>query len=192
MQSRITTNNMRYEIITLQDMQIIGIAKEIAFDQGQVECPKLWGEYFESLIKPVMMDHQQPNAQQQAAIDNGIGEFALCTCQLPNHNCATCAETNFKACNSNTFTYVIGGKYQGGNVPEGMKLYPLPNGRWMKVHFEGGMAAFQQQYQYFHNEWLSQHPDMKIATNGCSLEWYCGSDIQSPDYQCGVMLPLAD
>ena len=26
----------------------------------------------------------------------------------------------------------------------------------------------------------------------CSLEWYNGTDISSPDYQCCMMLPLAD
>ena len=24
----------------------------------------------------------------------------------------------------------------------GMSLYPIPNGQWLKIHFEGGMAAF--------------------------------------------------
>lgn len=184
------TNNMTHEIINLQDVQIIGIAKEIAFNQGQVECPKFWNEYFMTLIKPVMIDHLQPNALQQAAIDNGIGEYALCTCQLPNHNCATCGETNFTSCNCKTFTYVIGGTYRGGEVPEGMQLYPIHSGRWLKVHFEGGMKAFQKQYAQFHNEWLPQHPEMKVAANSCSMEWYCGADIESPDYQCGVMVPL--
>ena len=26
----------------------------------------------------------------------------------------------------------------------------------------------------------------------CRMEWYNGTDISSPDYQCGMMLPLAD
>ena len=104
---------MRHEIITLQDVQLIGIAKQIPFNQGATDCPKFWGEYFETLIKPVMMDGKAPNAQQQAAIDNHIGEYALCTCDIPNHNCSTCAEENFTACNAKCFTYVIAGTYQG-------------------------------------------------------------------------------
>ena len=31
---------MKYEIITLENVQIIGMAKEIAFCKGQEECPK--------------------------------------------------------------------------------------------------------------------------------------------------------
>ena len=73
-----------------------------------------------------------------------------------------------------------------------MALYPLKGGRWLKVHFEGGMAAFQQQFAKFHDEWLPAHPEFRWADNSCSMEWYCGTDISSPDYQCGMMLPLAD
>ena len=183
---------MKHEIITLQDVQLIGIAKQIPFNQGATDCPKFWGEYFETLIKPVMMEGKAPNAQQQAAIDNHIGEYALCTCDIPNHNCSTCAEENFTTCNAKCFTYVIAGTYQGGAVPEGMQLYPLHNGAWLKVHFEGGMAAFQQQFQQVYHEWLPQHPEFKVAGNASSMEWYSGTDIQSPDYACGVMIPLIE
>ena len=67
----------------MADVQIIGMAKEIACCKGQEECPKLWGEYVERIIKPVFMEHKEPDAFQQAAIDNGVGEFALCTCDTP-------------------------------------------------------------------------------------------------------------
>ena len=87
---------------------------------------------------------------------------------------------------------MIAGTYQGGAVPEGMQLYPLHNGAWLKVHFEGGMAAFQQQFQQVYHEWLPQHPEFKVAGNASSMEWYSGTDIQSPDYACGVMIPLIE
>ena len=183
---------MKHEIITLQDIQIIGMSRDIAFKMGPKECPKFWEEYVERIVKPVYMEGNTPNEFQQAAIDNNVGEFGLCTCKVPNHNCLTCANENFAACNAKTFTYVIGGEYKGGKVPEGMKLYPVPNGRWLKIHFVGGMKAFQEQYAYFHEEWLHQHPEFTIAKNSCMMEWYAGTDIQSPDYQCGIMLPLAD
>jgi len=182
---------MKFEIVEMNHVQIIGIAKEIAFCTGGEECPKFWGEYVENYIKPVVMEGKTPNAQQKAVFDNNIGEFGLCTCTLRNHNCGTCAVENFTACNKKTFTYVIGGTYKGGEVPEGMKLYPLQDGQWLKVHFEGGMKAFQQQFKCFHDEWLPAHPEYKWASNSCCMEWYCGEDISSPDYQCGIIMPLA-
>ena len=53
---------MKHEIITLADVQIIGMAKEIAFCKGQEECPKFWGEYVERIIKPVFMEHKTPDS----------------------------------------------------------------------------------------------------------------------------------
>ena len=182
---------MKHEIITLQDAQVIGMAKEIAFNNPS-ECSKFWGEYVERIVKPIYLEGKAPDEFQKAAVVNNVGEFGLCTCKIPKHNCGTCGALNFTACNTKTFTYVIGGIYNGGNVPEGMALYPLRSGRWLKVHFEGGMAAFQQQFAKFHDEWLPAHPEFKWADNSCSLEWYNGTDISSPDYQCGMMLPLAD
>ena len=147
---------MKHEIITLENVQIIGMAKEIAFCKGQEECPKFWGEYVERIIKPVFMEHKAPDAFQQAAIDN----------------------------------YVIGGIYKGGGVPEGMQLFPIHSGKWLKMHFEGGMKAFQEQYQMFYKEWLPQHSEFHCPNNAMTMEWYNGTDIDSPNYQCGVMMPL--
>lgn len=180
---------MKHEIINLQNTQVIGMAKEIPFNHAE-ECTQFWGEYVERIVKSVFMEGKTPDEFQQAAIDNNVGEFGLCTCTIPNHNCGTCGAVNFCPGNTNTFTYVIGGTYKGGNVPEGMKLFPVHSGQWLKVHFEGGMKCFQQQFQKFHQEWLPQHPEYKWASNSMSIEWYQGTDINSPDYQCGIMMPL--
>lgn len=181
---------MKHEIVILENMQMIGMAKEIAFCKGHEECPKFWGEYVERVIRPVVLEKQAPNAFQQAAFENGVGEFGLCTCDFPDHNCMTCADVNFGTCSNKAFTYVIGGIYKGGNVPEGMRLFPIHSGQWLKVYFEGGMNAFQQQYTLFYKEWLPQHPEYQVAKNAMTMEWYQGTDIESPDYQCGVMIPL--
>lgn len=182
---------MKHEIINLQDVQIIGMAKDIQFNHPE-ECAKFWGEYVERIVKPVYMEGKAPDEFQKAAMENGVGEFGLCTCNIPNHNCGTCGAVNFCPGNTKTFTYVIGGTFRGGNVPEGMSLYPIHSGRWLKVHFEGGMKAFQQQFQEFHQHWLPQHPEYKWADNAQCMEWYCGTDINSPDYQCGIMMPLGE
>ena len=75
-------------------------------------------------------------------------------------------------------------------MPKGMRLFPIRSGKWLKVHFEGGMKAFQQQLQMFYKEWLPQHPEFRCPMNAMTMEWYNGTDIESPDYQCGVMIPI--
>ena len=88
---------MKHEIIELHDVQIIGMAKKIAFNEAKEECPKFWGEFVEKIVRPVFFEKQEPNAFQKAAIDNGVGEFGLCTCDIPNHNCATCRSHHQKS-----------------------------------------------------------------------------------------------
>ena len=51
------------------------------------------------------------------------------------------------------------------------------------------MAAFHNNYTY--NEWLKQHPEFK-AVMAVNVEWYTIGDFNSPDYQCGVMIPILD
>lgn len=181
---------MTHEIIMLQDVQIIGMAKEIAFNKGHEECPKFWGEYVERIIRPVIFEKKEPDAFQQAALANGVGEFGLCTCNTPNHHCITCGAENFGTCNNRTFVYVIGGRYKGGDVPEGMRLFSIPSGKWLKVHFTGGIKTFQQQFDRFLSEWLPAHSEYKWKKDGVCMEWYAGADIQASDYQCGVMIPI--
>jgi predicted transcriptional regulator YdeE len=81
-----------------------------------------------------------------------------------------------------------------------MQLFPIHSGKWLKMHFEGGMKAFQEQYQMFYKEWLPQHSEFfaeqsgkaerHCPNNAMTMEWYNGTDIDSPNYQCGVMMPL--
>ena len=149
----------------------------------------MWGEFVEQQVMPVVRDGKAPNAQQQAVFTHGVGAYGLCTCDIPGHNCATCAEVNFAACSSQRFIYAIAGIYQGGEVPEGMRLFSIPSGRWLKVYFEGGMKAFQQQCAYFHHEWLPRQTH-RLLPEACCMEWYEGTDIQSPDYQCGLLMPI--
>lgn len=68
-------------------------------------------------------------------LDNGIGQYALCVMD-----------------GSDEFEYVIAGEYRGGEVPEGMKLYALPEslqrlnaavwGEWL--HGEGRATAIRR------------------------------------------------
>ena len=73
---------------------------------------------------------------------------------------------------------------------KGTDVGTIQSGKWLKMHFEGGMKAFQEQYEKFHKEWMPAHPEYKWVPNSCSMEWYQGTDIESPDYQCGVIMPI--
>ena len=178
---------MKHEIITSQDVKVIGISKEMPFTKGPEECPKFWNEFFQKYVKPVI-DGATPDAVQKAVFDNHVGQYAVCDCNRAKKDCCNCGEEALSECGGK-FRYIIAGKYQGGYVPEGMTLIDLPDGEWIKFHFEGGMSAFQEQYNYVFKNWIPNHKDI-VANSDMLVEWYEGDDISSPDYKCGVMLHI--
>ena len=139
------------------------------------ECPAFWKEFSEQLCIPMMQAGKPLNDKQAAVAENNIGEYALCDCDMA----------------AGTFDYFISGSYKGGNVPEGMEVRKVEYKRWLKFHFEGGMAAFHNNYTYVYNEWLKQHPEYK-AVMAVNVEWYTMGDFNSPDYKCGLMVPVLD
>ena len=70
-----------------------------------------------------------------------------------------------------------------------MTLINLPEGKWIKFHFDGGMSGFQTQYQLVFSEWIPNHKDIVDATD-MIVEWYDGDDMTSPDFKCGLMLHI--
>lgn len=179
---------MRQEIITMRNVKVIGIAKEIAFNKGPEECPKFWNAFFREYVKPVI-DGAIPNPFQKAVIDNHIGRYAVCDCDLTNRNCCECGEDTLAEC-AGKIRYIIAGRYERGEVPEGMTLMDLPNGQWIKFHFDGGMTSFQQQYQAVFKQWMPTHKN-EFGKLDMLVEWYDGDDITSPDFQCGIMLHIS-
>lgn len=178
---------MRFEIITMHNVPFIGVAKEIAMTKGSEECPKFWNEFFQNLVKPVL-DGAKPNAVQKAVFDNHIGQYAVCDCDLAFKNCSKCNEKALVECGGR-FRYIIAGKYEGGNTPQGMTLVSLPEGEWIKFHFDGGMSRFQEQYTLVFNEWIPGHKDI-VSEADMLVEWYDGEEITSSDFKCGVMLHI--
>lgn len=163
---------MKYEKITFSGVKLIGISREIPIEKGAEECPRFWDEYMDKYVKP-MSEGIEPTPQQKAIIDNMIGEYAPCFCNMEK----------------GTFLYVIGGIYLGGDVPEGFEIYDLPDGEWLKFGFQGGMAAFHQQYSEVYDQFLPAHPELNVRMD-INMEWYEGLDINDADYRCGVIIPL--
>ena len=61
--------------------------------------------------------------EENAICENGIGVFAICA---EKEGC---------------FEYWIAGLYQGGEVPEGMKLYSFPEGDWAMFSAKGPLPG---------------------------------------------------
>ena len=93
-------------------------------------------------------------------LDNGIGQYALCVMDEPDE-----------------FEYVIAGEDCGGEVPEGMKLYVLPE-------------SLQRLNAAVWGEWLHGEGRACEGNGDTTVEVYPAGDPKRADDECGIWVPV--
>jgi len=175
---------MKHEVIvTSSPVTFIGISKQIMCNEGYLQCPKFWDEYWELYGKAIGSGAPLSDSQKVAAA-NHIGQYALCYCA------PQCASSKSVGTEQDTFTYAICGRYQGGTIPAEMQCFTVKPGKWLKVYFQGDVALFQEHHRYFYETWLPEHPEIQLDTAAVSLEWYGEGSMHEPHYEYGLILPL--
>ena len=106
-------------------------------------------------------------------MENGIGTFAICS------------ESE------NGFLYWIAGLYKGGDVPEGLELYSFPASAWAIFTAKGPMpGSLQTLNTEVWQEWMPNEGRKLQANEKATLEVYSPGNPQSPDYECGIWVPV--
>ena len=104
---------------------------------------------------------------------NGIGMFAICA-ESPNG-----------------FAYWIAGLYRGGEVPEGLELYSFPASKWAVFTTKGPIPeSLQTLNTAVWQEWFPGEGQRVHANGSATLEVYSAGNPQSPDYECGIWVPI--
>lgn len=117
------------------------------------------------------MDAQTP--MEKAVLENGIGGFAICE---EKEGC---------------FEYWIAGLYKGGEVPEGLGLYTFPEGDWAMFSSKGPLPdSLQALNTYVWQQWYPNEGKQYLCNGNAMLEVYMPGDMQSPDYECGIWVPV--
>ena len=110
---------------------------------------------------------------EQALLENRIGRFAICEQK------ADC------------FEYWIAGLYRGGAVPEGLKLYRFPESDWAVFSARGPLpGSLQTLNTYVWQTWYPAEGQQVVGNGNATLEVYSAGDMQSPDYECGIWVPI--
>jgi AraC family transcriptional regulator len=118
---------------------------------------------------------QPENDLERAILENGIGMYAIC------------AESE------NGFAYWIAGLYRGGGVPEGLELYTFPESDWAVFTAKGPMpGSLQTLNTAVWQEWFPNEGQNYRANGTATLEVYSAGNPQSPDYECGIWVPVAE
>ena len=154
------------------ELTFIGFHTGITPDEGCKKCPEFWDkEYNEKYAR--LWQTMKPETPVEAAIlENGIGMYAIC------------------ADGDDGFAYWIAGLYRGGEVPDGLELFTFPESDWAIFSAKGALPmSLQTLNTQVWNEWAPNIRKM-YETGTSSLEIYFAMDPRSPDYECGIWVPI--
>lgn len=163
-------NDMDYTVEKMDGIQVIGMERAFCLDSAYQEIPKFWSEFCARCASG-----KNPDDVQKVIENCMIGEFGICIDDEPG-----CKQ----------FQYMIAGKYDGGAVPDGMKLFTIPAASWAKFRCCGPLpGSLQSVNTKIFNEWLPGNPDYEIAA-GINIEWYSMGDMNAADYESAVWIPV--
>ncbi len=168
-------DKMEFTVEKMSGFKVIGLAKESGSGDGYEDIPKFWDEFCEKYEVPLLGGKLPTDALEQAVLDNKIGEFGVCIDDVGTEG---------------KFTYMIAGRYMGGNVPEGMMVYELPDMDWAKFKCVGPMPeALQAVDARIWKEWLPGNEEYEMAGK-YNIEWYDTGDTQAKDYLSEIWIPV--
>ena len=82
--------------------------------------------------------------------------------------------------------------YKGGEVPGGLELYSFPASEWAVFTTKGPMpASLQTLNTAVWQEWFPNEGQKYHANGNATLEVYSAGNPQSPDYECGIWVPIS-
>ena len=163
--------NVRYD--HKPAMTLIGLSTVIRPNEGYVKCPEFWDKEYAQKYARLFQTMVPETPIEQAILENGIGMFAICDEK------------------ENGFEYWIAGLYKGGEVPEGLALYSFPECDWATFSAKGPLpGSLQALNTYVWQEWYPNEGRQYTGNGNAMLEVYTPGDMQSPDYECGIWVPL--
>ena len=154
-------------------MTFIGYHAEIRPEEAYQKCPEFWDREYAAKYARLWQTMKPENDVERAILENGIGMYAICS----ESECG--------------FTYWIAGLYQGGAVPEGLELYSFPESSWAVFTARGPMpGSLQTLNTVVWQEWFPNEGQKYHANGTATLEVYSAGNPQSPDYECGIWVPI--
>ena len=168
--------SMDFVLEKMAGFKVIGFVREFSFENSYEESPKFWDEICAEYMSRLYRGIKPSTPQEQAVFMNRIGEFGVCIDDIGKDG---------------KFSYMIAGRYMGGDVPEGMKVYEFEDMDWAKFKCVGPMPqALQNVNTQIFKEWLPGNPDYEIAGK-YNIEWYSGAgSTQDADYQSAIWIPV--
>lgn len=165
--------NVKYE--QKEAMTFIGFHTEIKPEEGYQKCPEFWEKEYSAKFARLWQTMKPETPMETAIIENGIGMYAVC------------------ADGERSFTYWIAGVYKGGDVPEGLELFTFPASNWAVFTAKGPLpGTLQALNTKVWQEWFPTEGKRLGADGKATVEVYSAGIPQSPNYECGIWIPLSN
>ena len=154
-------------------MTFIGFSTSIRPEEGYQKCPEFWDREYSRRYARLWQTMTPETPVEAAILENGIGLFAVCIEK------------------EGAFDYWIAGLYRGGDVPEGLKLYTFPESDWAMFSTKGPLpGSLQTLNTQVWQEWYPGEGKAYASNGSAMLEVYSPGNMQSPDYECGIWVPV--
>jgi len=151
----------------------IGYYTNIQPGEGYEKCPEFWEKEYTEKYARLWETMKPENPVEEAILENGIGMFAIC------------ADTPMG------FQYWIAGLYQGGPVPEGLRLFPFDGGDWVVFTDNGPLPhSLQCLNDRIWDEWFPGEGQAVKPVGGAIVEVYSAGDPSAEDYEIGIWVPV--
>ena len=168
-------SRMEYRIEKREAMKMIGFERVFSYENSYQEIPKFWQEFCGKYCGQDAAGGPAEEGIRQVIAECAVGEFGVC---LEDEG------------DAEHFRYYIAGAYQGGEVPEGMKVFEIPAHTWAKFQCAGPMPnALQTVNTRIFREWLPGNREYEMAFH-LNIEWYSGSDTDSENYESAIWIPV--
>lgn len=171
-------NRMDFIIEKREAMKMIGFERTFSYDTSYQEIPKFWDEFCTGYCGEGGScgdGSGQEEEIRQTIAECMVGEFGVCLDDVED---------------GKQFRYYIAGAYQGGKVPEGMKVFEIPASEWAKFKCTGAMPdSLQTVNTRIFSEWLPGNQEFEMALP-LNIEWYSGKDTGSSEYESAIWIPV--
>lgn len=173
--------DMDYIVEKMKGFKIIGFEREFGYEteDSYANIPKFWDALSDKYFKKLWSGSCEPNSDiEKAILKYNIGLYGVCV------------DDDVEMSENGKFRYLIAGKYTGGDVPEGLKVYELPDCEWAKFLCRGRMpTALQSINTKIFREWLPGNREYELAVP-INIEWYSMGDPTSEDYESAIWIPV--
>lgn len=168
-------SRMEFTIEKREAMKMIGFERIFSFESSYQEIPKFWQEFNRQYCRRDAECGMKEAAVMQTIAECVVGEFGVCV---------------EGGTDMEHFRYYIAGAYQGGEIPDGMKVIEIPAGEWAKFKCRGAMPdALQTVNTRIFSEWIPGNTEFEIASH-VTIEWYSDGDMNREDYESAIWIPV--